>query len=171
MPENEAETDWAVSARCGWFALYVKPRHEKNVATMLRFRGYREFTPLYRRSQSGRHLHLPLFPSYVFCQFDPEDRFPVVSIPGVFFVVRNGAALAPVAPEELLRIRQLVASDLNIAPTEYPTTGREVKLTAGPLRGLDGIVQERESSTHLIVSVTLLQRSVKVKIDPGWITQ
>ena len=94
----------------------------------------------------------------------------MVSIPGVFFVVGNGRTPTPIEPEELLRIRRVAASSLNVSPAEYPGKGDQVRLTGGPLRGIDGILQKSESSTHLIVSVTLLQRSLRVKIDPGWIS-
>jgi hypothetical protein len=53
-----------------WFALRVKSRTEKVVATIARNKGYEEFLPLYqcRRKWSDRFksVELPLFPGYVF---------------------------------------------------------------------------------------------------------
>jgi transcription antitermination factor NusG len=152
-----------------WFALYVKPRHEKLVGTMLRHRGYCEFTPLYTRCRGNRGRDLPLFPGYVFCQFNWERRLPIVSLPGVFFVVGNGRTPTPVAPDEVLRLRNLAASDLEKAPVDYLTEGQMVRLVDGPLRGLDGILQDSGSAAYLVVSVTLLRRSIQVKIDPRWV--
>jgi transcription antitermination factor NusG len=159
------------SENSDWFALYVKPRHEKTVATMLRHRGHREFTPLYRSSKGGRGYDLPLFPGYVFCQFDLQNSLSVISVPGVFFVVGNGRTRTPIAPEQILRLKRIAASGLAVSPVDYLEQGQRVSLIGGPLRGLEGIVQSTSSSAHLIVSVTLLQRSIQVKIDPAWVSR
>ena len=84
-----------------WFAIYVKPRHEKNVACMLRSKGYDEFVPLYNHRTPSRTTELPLFPSYVFCRFDENRRLPVLKVPGVFSIVQLGGRLAPVAEDEI----------------------------------------------------------------------
>jgi transcription antitermination factor NusG len=50
-----------------WFALHVKPRHEKAVSEALRSKGYEVFLPIYEhRHRSGRTYRtaqLPLFES------------------------------------------------------------------------------------------------------------
>jgi hypothetical protein len=46
--------------------------------------------------------------------------------------------------------------------------GSKVRLQDGPLRGLEGIMVE-DKKTRLILSLTLLQRSVAVEIDRSWI--
>jgi transcription termination/antitermination protein NusG len=152
-----------------WFALYVKPRHEKVVATMLRSRGYCELTPLYRRYNDSNGPHLPLFPGYVFCHFDWNKRFPIVSVPAVFFVVGNGRVPTPIPQEEIARLSRVASCPLEKAPVDHLVSGQNVTLTDGPLRGLDGVIRDSGSLTFLIVSVTLLQRSVQVKIDRRWV--
>src|SRR5205085_4481438 len=58
-----------------WFALYVKPRHEKNVALMLHGKGYEAFLPTYsHRVKYNKNFDLPLFPSYVFCRIELSSR-------------------------------------------------------------------------------------------------
>jgi len=56
------------------------------VASHLFARGYESFLPLYkcrrRWSDRSKEIELPLFPGYVFCQFNSLDRFPILSIPG-----------------------------------------------------------------------------------------
>jgi len=44
-----------------------------------------------------------------------------------------------------------------------------VRVESGPLEGLVGIVQRCKNSDRLIVSLTLLMRSVSVEIDRSWV--
>jgi hypothetical protein len=47
--------------------------------------------------------------------------------------------------------------------------GDRVQIRSGPLCGLEGILLEMRQRHRLIVSVTLLQRSVAVDIDSAWV--
>ena len=84
--------------RCQWFALRVKSRSEKRVATILRNKGYEEFVPFYRPRQVWsdpiKLAGLPLFPGYVFGRLDPQYRFPILVPPGVLYFVGVGIRCA-----------------------------------------------------------------------------
>ena len=53
-------------------------------------------------------VELPLFPGYVFCRFAYSSRMPVLNTPGVNSVVSFADLPAPVADEEIARIRTIV---------------------------------------------------------------
>jgi transcription antitermination factor NusG len=156
-----------------WYALQVKFRHEKAVAHALRGKGYEEFLPLYRgsRSSAGRATtaELPLFPTYVFCKFDPQRRLPVLQTPGVFSIISSGNALIRVDEDELAAVRVTVASRLPIEPLPSLEVGDEVFVEKGPLRGTVGVLQRFGNRHRLVISVTLLQRAVAVEIDRSWV--
>jgi len=44
-----------------------------------------------------------------------------------------------------------------------------VKILRGPLTGLEGILEKFEKECRIVVSVTLLQRSVSAEIDAEWV--
>jgi hypothetical protein len=48
--------------------------------------------------------------------------------------------------------------------------GRRVRIDHGPLSGLEGILLEIRGQHRLVLSVTLLQRSVAVQVDSAWAT-
>ena len=148
-----------------WYAIYVKPRHEKTIAGILSNKGYEQFVPLFRRGQRKKQRDVPLFPSYVFCRFNPEDRLPVLTIPGVFFIV--GMARRPIAVDEgeIRAIQAITKSGCYVEPCAFVRTGDWVRIDEGPLRGVEGILEYSDHSDTLIVSVMLLQRSVRVRID------
>src|ERR1700691_2358771 len=110
------------SAPCPWFALRVKSRSEKIVATIARNKGFEEFLPLYqsRRRWSDRFksVDLPLFPGYVFCRLNPEFRLPVLTIPGVLSFVGIGKIPVPIADAEIDTIQRALGAGLLAEP--YP---------------------------------------------------
>jgi transcription antitermination factor NusG len=151
-----------------WLAVYVKHRHEKNVATTLTGRGYESFLPLYRRvTRDSKKADLPLFPGYVFCRSGSKETLRIVSTPGVFSIVAFGTAPALVPDQEIDAIKRLDRSGLQPQPWPYlaPGLGQQVSLKAGPLRGIAGVVVENEHQKWIVISVHLLQRSVAVKVD------
>jgi len=152
-----------------WFALRVKFRHEKTVSQALRGKGYTEYLPLYRgRHRSGgrfQDVDLPLFPTYVFCRFDPLRRLPILMTPGVFCIVGTSVEPSPVNEEELSTVRHLIASGLHAEPWPFLQVGDPVYVEEGVLRGTHGTLQRLKNEYRLVISVTLLQRSVAVEID------
>jgi len=152
-----------------WFVLYVKPRHEKHVSRILCGKGYEAFLPLYERRTSCRVTELPLFPSYVFCRLDPANRLPVLSVPGVFSIVGIGGTMAPVNPTEIAALQLIMRSGLDRDPWPALPCGTPVTVIRGPMQGISGVVIRNKTSTRILVSVTLLQRSVSVELHRSWL--
>jgi transcription antitermination factor NusG len=152
-----------------WFALQTKPRNEKKVDYLLKQKGYQSLTPIYRqkRKWSDRtvEIELPLFPMYVFCRFNPATLGKIVSIRGVLRVVEFGGKLAEVAVEEVEALQILAESNFLREPWRYLPEGTLVRVETGPLAGIQGIICTSENKRQLIISITLLQRSVAVQLD------
>ena len=157
-----------------WFALLVKSQHERSVATALHGKGYEQFLPLYsvnrRWSDRIKQLALPLFPGYVFCRFDINKRLGVLVTPGVLHVVGAGKVPLPVNDGEIEAIRSIVQSGLQAEPWPFLRLGQRVRIERGSLEGVEGILLAVKKPYRLIVSVTLLQRSVAVELDQDWAT-
>ena len=157
-----------------WFALRVKSRAEKCVATIARNKGFEEFLPLYqcRRRWSDRFklVELPLFPGYVFCRFNPQYRLPLLTIPGALHFVGLGKVPVPIDDAEIHAIQVLVGSGLQAEPWPFLDAGQRVRLEQGPLAGLEGLFIEVRKQHRIVVSVSLLRRSVAVEIERDWVT-
>lgn len=156
-----------------WYALRVQSRLSSLASTTLRGKGYEEFLPLYRsrRKWSDRikELELPLFPGYLFCRFDVSDRLmPILTTPGVIGILGAGKTPVPVDIEEIEAIRAILRSGLAAQPWPLLRVGAKVYIERGPLAGLEGIVINTDKVYRLIVSVSMLQRSVAVEIDREW---
>jgi transcription antitermination factor NusG len=152
-----------------WYAVRVKPKFERVVHQNLAAKGYPSFLPLYkeRRRWSDRVklVELPLFPGYTFCSLDVRQRLPVLQTPGVLYFVSFDGEPTPVDPEEIRALQQAVASGAPLAPWPYLREGQRVAVARGPLRGLTGILLKIRDEFRLVISVTLLNRSVAVEID------
>ena len=165
--------DGCHSSELPWFALRVKPRAEKVVSTIARHKGFEEFLPLYqsRRRWSDRYMsvELPLFPGYVFCRLNPEHRLPLLTIPGALHFVGLGKIPVAIDDEEIAALRAAMQSGLWAEPWPFLDIGKRVLLEEGPLTGLEGILVEVRKKHRLIVSVTLLKRSMAVEIERDWV--
>ena len=84
-----------------WFAVQVKARAERNVASLLQAKGYEEFLPVTTARRAGRKCEIPLLPGYVFCRMNPNVQGLIVTTPGVIKIISFGGKPAPIDPEEI----------------------------------------------------------------------
>jgi transcription antitermination factor NusG len=167
--QAEQVESWPQNSDLPWFALQVRTRHETAIAGFLDAKGYEQFVPTYkiqkRWSDRVKVTEAPLFPGYLFCRFDPQFRLPILKTPGVIQVVGFNRIPTPIDETEIHAIQTLMASGLTTQPWPFLAVGDRVRIDSGPLRGLDGIVVKLKENHRLVVSVTLLRRSVAVEID------
>jgi transcription antitermination factor NusG len=158
-----------------WYALRVRARYEKSVAALLRGKGYDPLLPLYtckrRWSDRFKQMELPLFPGYLFCRFDALNRLPILKTPGVILVVGIAKTPVPVDDTEIAAIQTIVRSGLETQPCPFLQLGAKVRIERGALTGLEGILSGFKGRQRLVVSVTLLHRSVAVEIDGAWLSE
>ncbi len=152
-----------------WFALRVRPKHEKVVAGNLSKLGFDEYVPLQRVrrlwSDRVKVLDAPLFPGYIFCRFTYPDRLRVLNSPGVESIVGFGKTDVPVEDSEIAAVRTLVASGKPLAHLPFLRIGQSVLIESGPLAGVRGVVLRDESAWRVVVSVEALDRSIAVEVD------
>ena len=152
-----------------WFAVRVRSNQERVAIAHLRERGYEEFAPSYRTeriwSDRKKQIDQYLFPGYVFCRFNPNERLPVLTAPGVVDLVGFGRIPAPIPEDEIERVRKMVESGLLVSPFPFVKVGETVLIERGPLTGVEGILVEVKGRYRLVVSINLLQRSVSAEVD------
>lgn len=157
---------------CHWYAIRVRSQHEDSVARHLRVRGLESFLPLYKQqrrwSDRFKEIELPLFPGYVFCQFNPLNRLPVLTVPGVVHVVGTGKTPTRIEEEEIAAIQAAVKSGFPTHPSPFVEIGQRVRIEYGPLCGIEGILLGFRGHHRIVLSITLLQRSVAVEINEEW---
>jgi transcription antitermination factor NusG len=152
-----------------WFALQVRTRWESSTAVLLSGKGYQTLLPTYQTKKrwNGRvkQLNAPLFPGYVFCQFDALNRLPILVTPGVIAVVGRGRVPLPVDDSEIAAIQTVVSSGFQAEPWPYLEIGQRIRIESDALNGLEGILINFKGNHRIVVSVSLLRRSVALEID------
>jgi transcription antitermination factor NusG len=160
---------WARGCQEGiaWYALKVRCGGEATVMKALQFRGYSLYCPMHRErrrySDRMKVVSVPLFPGYLFCQFDAQQKLPIVSTPGVDYILGANGPVA-VAEIEVESIRRMVEAGAQVQP--YLARGQRVRVTHGALEGIEGILaRDAKGGEKLVLSITLLNQSVSLHID------
>jgi transcription antitermination factor NusG len=157
-----------------WYALQVHARKEQLVASQLENRSLECFLPTYKSlrkwSDRTKEIQQVLFPGYVFCRFDYENRQPVVMTTGVTQVVGNGKSAIPIADAEIEALQVAVGSGIATQPWPYLRTGEFVQINYGHLAGLQGILVNFKGNHRVVLSVTLLQRSLALEVELEWLS-
>lgn len=152
-----------------WFALQVRTRWESSTAVLLSGKGYQTLLPTYKTKKrwSGklRERNAPLFPGYVFCQFDVQKRLPILVTPGVIAIVGRGRIPLAVDEGEIAAIQTVISSGFQAEPWPYLELGQKIRIESDALEGLEGILINFKGNHRIIVSVSLLRRSVALEID------
>ena len=155
-----------------WYAVHTRSRHEKKVEVELRGKGVEVFLPLYetlsRRRDRKKIIELPLFSGYLFVQIIPERNriLEVLKVKGVVRILgKTPTELFPVSENQIEAVRRMVESDRLISGHPYIREGSRVRVKAGPLLGVEGILIERRGRHRLIISVDMLQKSVSTEIS------
>lgn len=152
-----------------WCAVQVRPRYETLVSTILRTKGYEEFVPVYiqKRQWTDRckEIELPLFPTYVFCRFVSKIWGSIVTTPGVIRILGSANQISVIDDEEIESIKRVLQAGMKVEPVAHATIGERVRITSGPLAGVEGTVTGYKNRCRLILSIELIQSSVALEID------
>ena len=152
-----------------WYVTCTSPRHERIVSRQLGERGIDSFLPTYasvRRWKDRRKvLELPLFPGYVFVRVNAENRVELLRLPGVLGLICFQGRPAPVAASELQDLRASLLDPTRVQPHPFLKAGRRVRIRVGAMAGVEGIFLRKRDRARIVLSISLLQRSVAVEID------
>ena len=152
-----------------WFALQVRTRTEQQVAMMLRAKGYEEFLPTCSVRKKRISYETPLFPGYVFCRVNANVYGLIVTTPGVIRIVEFGGKPAPIDPEEIHSIQVLTSSGSPLCVWKGLNIGDKVRVEEGPLQGVVGILTSILPKQRLLVSISMMMRTVVAEVDPEWV--
>jgi transcription antitermination factor NusG len=172
LPEGVRDASVSVPGdepELNWYALYTCPRHEKCVAQQIEQRSIACFLPLYRSvrrwKDRRKELELALFPGYVFVRLALRDRLRVLQLPSAVRLVSFNGQAAVLPDAEIEGLRQRLSGGICLEPHPYLRVGRRVRVCAGPMQGLEGIIVRRKDRCRLVFSLDLIMRSVAVEVD------
>ncbi len=163
----------AIRGGMRWTAVMTKPRCEKALARHCEVFQITRYLPLRpRRERYQRRTvttWLPMFPGYVFVQYDPSRTAELVNSHKVIRILDIDPACEAVLVEDLRALQKMESlartAEIEVMPEILP--GEKVRITGGPLNGTTGIVRQRDDTVRVTVNVELLGQSVAVELDVG----
>jgi len=161
------------TAKYPWYAIRTKSRFESPALVALTGKGYEAYLPVYRNRKkwSDRivELNVPLFPRYLFCRFDVSRRLPILTTPGVLSIVGFSKQPEPIEEEEIDAVKVVLSSGVLAEPCPFLREGHKVRIVRGALAGVEGILVKKKNQCRVVISVTIVQRSVSVEVDSDWV--
>jgi transcription antitermination factor NusG len=149
-----------------WYALKVRNGSEASVVNALQCRGLHPYSPTQkeRRRYTDRMkvVDKPVFSGYVFCPFAIEKKLPVVSCPGVDYIVGFSGVATAIPELQIENVRRMV--EAGAVAGERFVSGDRVRVTHGPLAGIEGILVREPRGNRLVVSIELLNQTASLYI-------
>ena len=154
-----------------WYAVYTRSRFEKKVHEDLCQHGIETFLPLYsqrlRRNNTSVVVERPLFTSYLFVNIDAnsEQRFRVLDTRGVVSILGTRGPPTPVPESEIATIRCVLSARIPVTSIPWLQKGKRVRVVAGPLYGVEGVVEEHGRHNRLFIAIKSVGQSIIADVD------
>ena len=152
-----------------WIAVYTKSRHEQIAINELSKKDIESFCPMFkeRRQWSDRKkwVHFPLFRSYVFARIHLKENIFVLQTIGVNKIVKFQNKISIIPDQVINDIKNIVDGGYNIQQVDYFIKGDEVSVISGPLKGVNGIIQDLKGDSRLIMKVEAIRQAFSIEIS------
>ena len=159
-----------------WYAVYVRSRHEKKVHQLLLEKGVESSLPLIKTtrkwSDRKKKVEIPLFRGYVFVKIDVgRDKLNILQTDGVvkFIGIHNKPSRIP--DEEIHWIHMMIEKSPEVQIEKEIPMGQKVCVTAGPFKGIEGVVLRRGNQSRLVVLIESIMHAVSIEINPNYLDE
>lgn len=149
-----------------WFACHTKPRCEKKFDDLAEREHFEHYLPLIqsvRRYGTQKKIFTkPLFPGYVFVRIEPARKTRIYQQDLLVraMLVENEALFL----RQMEYVRSICASGFEAMVHPLMRKGTRVRVAGGPLKGLEGHVDDPANPQGIVVSVDVLQQGLLVRL-------
>ena len=156
-----------------WHALYVRSRSEKKVLSQLEDMGFQAYLPqitvVKQWSDRRKKVDEPLFKSYVFVCSNDKEYIPILNVYGVVKFVTFERKAVVVPENQILAIKKFVSDyergeEFKMSNNEDLKVGQMVRIINGPMKGLEGRLEQIQNKRHLIVYIEVVGQYIPVHI-------
>jgi len=149
-----------------WYALYTRPRAEKQVEKRLVQTGIETFLPLHltQRCWSDRIklVEMPLYPSYVFVHTTDHEVRDCLTMQGVAKIVYYNGAPAIIAEREITTVQKFI--ELTQLKELSYSIDEDVLIACGSLKDISGKIK-RIGKKYLLLHLEQIGMTVSVATD------
>jgi len=150
-----------------WWVAHTRSRQEKAFARHLQPLSIPFYAPQrenrVRRAGRNRVSYIPLFAGYVFFRATIAERLEALRSRLLVRIleVPDQALLQG----ELAQLRTVQESGATLVPFEELHAGDTVRIAEGPFQGYSGVVLREPSRLRLLVSISIIRKTVAVEFD------
>ena len=159
-----------------WYVVYVRSRHEKQVHQLFEKKGVESSLPLVKTtrqwSDRKKKVEIPLFRGYVFVRIDiGKDKLNILKTDGVvkFIGIRSNPSRIP--DEQIHWVHMMVEESDTVQSEKEIPVGQKVSVTAGPFKGIEGVVLRSGNRSRLVILIESIMYAVSVKINPNYVEE
>jgi transcriptional antiterminator RfaH len=157
-----------------WYAVYTRPRFEKQILKSLLDQGIEAYLPLIKtmRQWSDRKkiVEVPLFSSYVFVHIDRSFYDQVLQTHGVVKYITFEGKAASIPSNQIDKLKIIVDSNEKVEITwETRHKGDHVIVAAGSLKGLQGELITKGDRKRVLVRIEGLDQNLIVEVHSSLI--
>ena len=156
-----------------WYALYTRPRHEKKAAELISEKDFEVYHPTIKKVRQWKDrkkkVEMPLFNSYIFANFEYNQRFEILKTHGIVKIINFSGEPAIVPDWQIDSLKRMLEFPETVRLEKYISPGEIVEIMAGPMRGLKGMVNLKKDSKRLVLSIDGIFQSISVEIEEEFV--
>ena len=158
-----------------WYAIYTRSRFEKKLHRALCKSGIKSFLPLVREkrrwSDRMKTVEVPLIPGYVFVNIPTTGISEIYNYPGFVRVVSFEGKPCEVRKQEIELLYRIIRHDFQVQNTYNYSTGDNVKIVRGPLRGWEGRIEGLRGKSSVQIYLECIGQFISVEINKSYLEQ
>ncbi len=150
-----------------WWVAHTKSRREKTLASFLSAKGIGYYLPLIKKRQASnkreRFSLMPLFSGYMFFKGNKVDRYEAFTSNQIARVIE--VKDQDVLLNDLARTQKALSIGGPVYPYDFLAEGQKVKVMFGPMKGVEGIITDKNGHYRLVLNVTTISQSFAVNVE------
>lgn len=157
-----------------WYLIRTKYGNEETAQANLERQGFQTYKPLIslEKITKGKLQTViePAFRGYVFVSFDPmtQSAYKINNTQGVYGLVTFGGMIASI-PDYV--VDSIIKSFERFEHSDGYKSGENVRIIAGPFKGLDAIFSEPDGDKRSIIMLNLLNQQKAITISNKFIAR
>ena len=157
-----------------WYPVYTNPRAEKKAYEALLQKGIEAYLPLQRTlkqwSDRKKWVEEPLIKSYLFVRIAQHAQADVLMTRGIARFIYFSGSITAMPDRQIDDLKLLMASSLELEVTEEDLQpGEQIKIKAGPLKGITGEIVAYRSQKQLLIRLKDIGCSILVNVAASFL--
>ena len=159
-----------------WYAVYVRSRQEKKIHKIFLNNGIKSSLPLMKTtrqwSDRKKKVEIPLFRGYIFVRINiGKDKLNIIKTNGVVKFIGIRSKPSKIPDEEMHWVHMMVEQSPDVQSEKEIPVGQKVRVTAGPFKGIEGVVMRSGNRSRLVVHIESIMYAVSVEINPNYLDE